>query len=1126
MSARQYPKVGDTITGDDLSDLSAGGVVVFANLAAAIAADPQPALRTIAVLLDEQRLALRYYDTDGEAWRILESQTGSHFDRISSASRRVPSLAPAWERSHGAITIMEALAAIGAGDWQTADGHLFDASATEDGDQVEYEIGEDTTLTAGANCEITLVAIGAGGSGAGMAFTTSHSANGKIYPHSPSGGGGGGAGTIIPLTLRLARGDELAITIGAGGEPEDVTGSSFTTIADSGAGGDTSISLNGVEILRAAGGAGGRTGLADPIDELLDGSDLHASFNVGNGGGGAIVPSEAGEWASGRTANPPTSWEFAHADPPVGHRRRGGDGTRLAASGHWIIGGNTESEAITSGTWHAYAGSGGGGVDSNGTLRHGATGAHDSSALSPLAAQSVTGGMTLAWSDGSAAIGQGGGGGNAIGRGTSPSYTSLRGATATTAGSGGGGGGIWQASVTKTASADTYRIVAAENGTAGGVWIRHSKPARELAPYTPPATGWNPRIHSNSAPLAPRITITPDGEPSLAEPITIRIVPTDPDYGDIAFAWTLRRSINDGDYEYLSQDGRSAAAQDVWLASNSSAARRPVDPDLGYLTFDYELRPGWGNAGESIVFEAQTWDADEEISLWQASRILNPAVDLPPSQPVLSSLPAGTAYETGLRASTLPITVHSDAEDIVLSWIHSDPDDSPQIGYRLLRKAVRFVEGGGVTSTRYLRDNATGTGFDWVGPSSADRALLQNDPGPEGQSSATVITGDGDDTASNWIASTASMLTLAPAVWANYEAETRYTFALTTITEGVVEKQESPFSNALVIKEQTGIVEFAGLPSGVQPTFTIGGATRQHAFTVAPAAANVVASSSDDLFTIAITGSGTDRVLEITPPTSDQNDYEDTITITGTLAGYETATHEATFPLTEPPAPVVHDLVISGLLEAYTTDTDTTLELPFEITPVVATSYSFSSSNPSVATLELDIGGIDDPRTLTINPVGVGTSVISLRAIRDGYNTAHHTITLTVESARDAPSFQHLLGYFANAPGGSYSIATIFISREGLARRYFSLDQADATLSFEFYVNSDPEPEYFPDAAVATAEHFTTLTQGPFSTFDGVRDWRLEFAPSFEDFGQWLVGLVATNTDGLSTTALFTIITY
>ena len=1023
MTTRNYSAVGQTISGAQLSALSEAGVLVFDSAEALLASEaaalssgePLLPIGTIAALIAEEALVIRYYAADlAQVWRYLSPTATPELARRPGLLRTPPA-SLRWESPIGAITLEEAQAATATGNYPTATGRLFarESDYLIDSHHV-YEVLTEESLTALADCEIALLAVGGGGSGAGMAFSAAVEIGGTAYPHTPIGGGGGGSGELIPIHVRLRRGDVLSIAPGAGGVPQDVTGSTFLALAESQAGGDTFIYLNGVELARAGGGSGGRNVARTALADQLNGRAIAVGFGLGSGGGGGIIPATSPEYLTSRTGNPPTAWEPLNELPPIAHRRRGGDGIRLSSNGPW------ERAADSSGLaqWNLYAGSGGGGISPSGDYRHGEAGL-ESVANSPprTSPQPITYGTRINWTGTSRIIAHGGGGGSAVG---SPALdfgiATTRGASPSVIGSGSGGGGVWQTTADSiTGGAVSYSISYPVAAQAGGVYIRHARPGVRLArnpAYSTPPPAWLPRLLTNSAPLAPEITLTPPTNPNLAEPLEVRITPEDPDFGDPPTGWVLRRSINGAAYEYLTQNGRSSSGSDVWVATETAATIRPINPDLGYLTYDYELRPGWGTATQHADFEAKTIDQAGASSPWAVASVL-PLTGLPPDQPTLSAVPPGTEFGT---LSTPGSTKTRTETPITLSWVHSSPGNNPQVGFKLIRWRA-----GLETESSALIDEALGYN------SESALAFLPGNPGDggailSGAGSALVsaITGDGLSSGSNWIASTDSSLTLPPTLWATETPPVIYGYGLATITQTTEGLAQSPLSNTFFYESEAGAVAFSGLPEGAQPPLAIGGAPRTHVFEINPADSVVTAASSPDLFAVSITGSGSStRVLTITPPSLvASGNYSSEITITGTRSGYASATASITFTLTEPPPTLDPPLEIVGLLSSYevfaggeTTDAFFSGVRPTPNTfSARSPTYTFLSADPGIAQVEVAAGegvgvGADlDRDLLRINGISVGSTTFAISAAQTGFSTAYFSGAVEVLAAPAVPS--------------------------------------------------------------------------------------------------------------------------
>jgi len=135
------------------------------------------------------------------------------------------------------------------------------------------------------DCEIAVVLVGGGGGGGGNDGTSGPGA---------SGGGGGGLRYINNLQDQFGYGDVMDITVGFGG----LAG---TSSADGTAGDDTTLAVNGVEVLRAGGGGGGTSNSTSaPGGAGGTGTTIGGNIGGGNGGeGGTAMDNGAGSGGGG-----------------------------------------------------------------------------------------------------------------------------------------------------------------------------------------------------------------------------------------------------------------------------------------------------------------------------------------------------------------------------------------------------------------------------------------------------------------------------------------------------------------------------------------------------------------------------------------------------------------------------------------------------------------------------------------------------------------------------------------------------------------------------------------------------------------------------------------------------------
>lgn len=148
------------------------------------------------------------------------------------------------------------------------------AERTLDGEEVSVKLTTSGVFTAPVDGQYTLDLFGGGGGGGGAGWWKETFGGG--------GGGGGGAGGHRRLVLDFKEGDEIPITIGAGG-----AGGAASPKASSGygggGGGETTILYQGTT--HSAGGGGGGGGGGNTNDSYFAG---------GGGGGGGGGPSGTG----------------------------------------------------------------------------------------------------------------------------------------------------------------------------------------------------------------------------------------------------------------------------------------------------------------------------------------------------------------------------------------------------------------------------------------------------------------------------------------------------------------------------------------------------------------------------------------------------------------------------------------------------------------------------------------------------------------------------------------------------------------------------------------------------------------------------------------------------------------
>lgn len=121
------------------------------------------------------------------------------------------------------------------------------------------DITESGTIALPFAGTVDVYAIGAGGGAhmgnAGFAFNTNNTGNTRGMPFN----GGGGGGCAVRQGMEVAKGDELVVVVGAGGEI--VSGNGANTLeANTGVGGDTTVNTNSNNITISLTGGGGSCG--------------------------------------------------------------------------------------------------------------------------------------------------------------------------------------------------------------------------------------------------------------------------------------------------------------------------------------------------------------------------------------------------------------------------------------------------------------------------------------------------------------------------------------------------------------------------------------------------------------------------------------------------------------------------------------------------------------------------------------------------------------------------------------------------------------------------------------------------------------------------------------------------
>lgn len=150
-------------------------------------------------------------------------------------------------------------------------------------------------------------------------------------------GGGGGGGGVVDTRTTVTEGDQLTVTIGAGGAGG--TGSTYLTLNSGTNGADSSITGNGISLVAKGGGGGARGGKDAP------------NGNVGgSGGGGSYVQ---GSIVSGGK-------QTLGAQGTAGQGNAGGNGSRWGSGGYWHYTGGGGGGAAAAGNPGTVGGTNGG----------------------------------------------------------------------------------------------------------------------------------------------------------------------------------------------------------------------------------------------------------------------------------------------------------------------------------------------------------------------------------------------------------------------------------------------------------------------------------------------------------------------------------------------------------------------------------------------------------------------------------------------------------------------------------------------------------------------------------------------------------------------------------------------
>lgn len=164
--------------------------------------------------------------------------------------------------------------------------------------------GLEQSFTAPATGDYDFV-LGAGGAGGGSSYSGANFGNtAGSYP----GGGGGGSGSKWAITIHMTIGQVALIDVGTGGLGGPISPKSGSRVGTDG--GDTFVTIAGVEQARAKGGKGGggalspSGGAAGPVGSGLSGSGTignpgSAGTTDGGGAGGSALAGLTGKGGQG-----------------------------------------------------------------------------------------------------------------------------------------------------------------------------------------------------------------------------------------------------------------------------------------------------------------------------------------------------------------------------------------------------------------------------------------------------------------------------------------------------------------------------------------------------------------------------------------------------------------------------------------------------------------------------------------------------------------------------------------------------------------------------------------------------------------------------------------------------------
>ncbi len=208
-------------------------------------------------------------------------------------------------------------------------------------------------------------------------------------------GGGGGGGFVESNSVVLAAGN-YTITVGAGGQPTSTRG---------GNGGDSVVSIGGVDVARAVGGGGGA------------GWDVSSGVNGGSGGGATRNNGTPGVGVPGQGNDGGYTTTYARPNGGGGAGASGGIATGGKNAGKSGDGGAGLASSISGVSTYYAGGGGGGGYNDNpgtGGLGGGGNGAANNSVANRRAiiADPETGKTQYEAECGVNGLGGGGGGGN------------------------------------------------------------------------------------------------------------------------------------------------------------------------------------------------------------------------------------------------------------------------------------------------------------------------------------------------------------------------------------------------------------------------------------------------------------------------------------------------------------------------------------------------------------------------------------------------------------------------------------------------------------------------------------------------------------------------------------------